>query len=99
MQIHSFTHSFRSFLSHLFKFTIPLRSAPDTARILCRNFTPKRHRQLLVKDLLKVPTWRPERESNPRPFGRFSRERVFYSRSQPFLHTCFEFAITITITT
>jgi len=23
-----------------------LRSAPDTARILCRSFTPKRHRQL-----------------------------------------------------
>ena len=23
-----------------------LRGAPDTARILCRNFTPKRHRQL-----------------------------------------------------
>src|SRR6218665_330070 len=28
-----------------------LRRAPDTARILCRSFTPKRHRQLRVKDL------------------------------------------------
>jgi len=46
-----------------------LRSAPDTARILCRNFTPKSHRQLWVKDLPKVPTWRLERESNPRPSG------------------------------
>ena len=46
-----------------------LRSAPDTARILCRSFTPKRHRQLWVKDLPKVPTWRLERESNPRPSG------------------------------
>jgi len=35
-----------------------LRSAPDTTRILCRSFTPKRHRQLRVKDLPKVPTWR-----------------------------------------
>src|SRR6218665_2892126 len=43
---------------------------PTTARILCRSFTPKRHRQLRVKDLLKVPTWRLERDSNPRPSGR-----------------------------
>src|SRR6218665_1758228 len=28
-----------------------LRSAPDTARILCRSFTPKRHRQLGLKGL------------------------------------------------
>src|SRR6218665_1421126 len=33
-----------------------LRGASDTARILCRSFTPKRHRQLRVKDLPKVPT-------------------------------------------
>src|SRR6218665_1270195 len=32
---------------------LPLRGAPDTARILCRSFTPK------------VPTWRLERDSNP----------------------------------
>jgi len=47
-----------------------LRSTPDTARILCRSFTPKRPWQLRVKDLPKVPTWRLERDSNPRPFGR-----------------------------
>ena len=46
-----------------------LRSAPDSVRILCRSFTPKRHRQLSVKDLPKVPTWRLERESNPWPSG------------------------------
>ena len=46
-----------------------LRGASDTARILCRSFTQKRHRQLWVKDLPKVPTWRLERESNPRPSG------------------------------
>ena len=47
-----------------------LRSAPNTARILYRNFTPKRHGKLWVKDLPKVPTWRLERESNPWLFGR-----------------------------
>jgi len=31
-----------------------ITSALDTARILCRSFTPKHHRQLRVKDLLKV---------------------------------------------
>src|SRR6218665_410846 len=39
-----------------------LRGAPDTAGILCRSFTPKRHRQLRVKDLPKVPAWRIERD-------------------------------------
>ena len=42
-----------------------LRGALDTARILCRNFTPKRHRQLWAKDLPKVSVWRLEQESNP----------------------------------
>ena len=46
-----------------------LTSAPDTARILCQSFTPKRHRRLRMKDLPKVPMWRLERDSNPRPFG------------------------------
>ena len=38
--------------------------------ILCRSFAPKRHRQLWVKDLSKVTTWRLERDLNPRPAGR-----------------------------
>src|SRR6218665_1974304 len=46
------------------------RGAPNTARILCLSFTPKNHRQLRVKDLPKIPTWRLKRYSNPRPFGR-----------------------------
>ena len=46
-----------------------LRGALDTAHILCRNFTPKRHKQLWVKDLPKVSTWWLERESDPWPFG------------------------------
>src|SRR6218665_3836687 len=44
-----------------------LRSAPVKARMLCRSFMLKRHRQLRVKDLTKVPTWLLERDSNPRP--------------------------------
>jgi len=36
--------------------------------ILCRNFTPKRHGHLWVKNLPKVPTWRLEWELNPWPF-------------------------------
>src|SRR6218665_3344993 len=47
-----------------------LRGAPATARILYRSFTPKRHKQLHVKDLPKVPTWRLWRDPNPRPFRR-----------------------------
>ena len=47
-----------------------LRSAPDTARILSQSFMPKRHRQLRVKNLPKVPTRRLERESNPQLSGR-----------------------------
>src|SRR6218665_134419 len=46
------------------------RSAPKTARILWRSFTPESHRQMRVKDLPKVPRWRLERDSNPRPSGR-----------------------------
>ena len=53
--IHSFIHS-----DHFYSATwspLLLRSAPDTARILCRSFTLKRHRQLWVKDLPKVPIY------------------------------------------
>src|SRR6218665_2621044 len=45
----SFIHS-----SHFYSTSsslLLLRSAPDTAWILCPSFTPKRHRQLRVKDL------------------------------------------------
>src|SRR6218665_3848472 len=38
--------------------------SPNTARILCRSFVLKRHRQLQVKDLPKVPTWQLEWDSN-----------------------------------
>src|SRR6218665_3581736 len=51
--IHSFIHYgyFNSASSSPLLFGI----APNTALILFRSFTPKRHRQLRVKDLPKVP--------------------------------------------
>ena len=64
----SFIHS--GYFYSAFSSPLLLRGAPDTARILCRSFASKRHRQLWVKDFPKVPTWRLERNSNPRPFGR-----------------------------
>src|SRR6218665_4219413 len=64
---HSFIHS--NYFYSACSSPLPLRSAPDTARVLCRSFTPRRHRHLRVKDLPKVPTWRLERDSNPRPSG------------------------------
>src|SRR6218665_2934171 len=53
---HSFIHSFIHSLA--------------ISRIVCRSFMHMRYRQLRVKDLPKVPTWRLERDSNSRPFGR-----------------------------
>src|SRR6218665_344087 len=48
-----------------------LRCAPDTTRILCRNFHAEAPRQLRVKDLPKVPRyWRLELYSSPRLFVR-----------------------------
>src|SRR6218665_282701 len=54
--------------------------------LLCRNFTPKCHSQLLVKDFSKVPTWRLELDSNPRPSGRkASTLSMRHHVSQPYL--------------
>jgi len=65
--IHSFIHSDHFYSASSSPFL--LRSTPDTARILCWSFTPKRHRQQWAKDLPKVPTLRLVRESNPRLSG------------------------------
>ena len=46
-----------------------LRGAPDYSTDTVLEFDAEAHRQLQVKDLPKVPTWRLERESNPRPSG------------------------------
>jgi len=53
--IHSFFHS--GYFYSTSSSQLLLRGAPNTARTLCRSFTPKRHRQLRVKDLPKVPIW------------------------------------------
>src|SRR6218665_1205226 len=62
----SFIHS--GYFYSTFSNALLLRGTPDTALILCQNFTP--NWQLRVKDLPKVPAWQLERDSNPRPFGR-----------------------------
>src|SRR6218665_3572189 len=61
---HSFIHS--GYIYSTSSTPLLLRGTPHTARILCRSFMPKHHRQLRVKDLPKVPTGQPERDSNPR---------------------------------
>src|SRR6218665_1589923 len=82
--IHSFIHSFRLFYIASSD-PLLLTFAPDTARVLCRSFTPKRHRQQLrEKDLPKVPTWRLERDSNPRPFGRKASNLQMSHHAQQF---------------
>src|SRR6218665_224537 len=62
----AFIHSGHCYIESLRPLLI--KSAPDTARILCRSYTPKRHRRLRVKDLPKAPTWRLERDSSPGGF-------------------------------
>src|SRR6218665_1385494 len=66
---HSFIHS-----GHFYSAPsspLLLRGAPVIARIglLHRVFHSEARRQLHVKDLPKVPTWRLDRESNLRPSG------------------------------
>ena len=46
-----------------------LRGAHDYSTDTVLEFHAEAHRQLQVKDLPKVPTWRLKRESNPRPSG------------------------------
>src|SRR6218665_1567004 len=65
--LHSFIHS-----GHFYSAPsspLLLRGAPDYRTNTVSEFHAEAHRQLQVKDLPKVPTWRLERESNPRPSG------------------------------
>src|SRR6218665_2069816 len=65
--VHSFIHS-----GHFYSAPsspLPLRGAPDYSTDTVSEFHAEAHRQLQVKDLPKVPTWRLEQESNPRPSG------------------------------
>src|SRR6218665_1672636 len=49
---HSFIHS--GYSCSTSSSPLLLRVAPNTALILCRSFTPKRHRQLRVKESPKI---------------------------------------------
>src|SRR6218665_810407 len=49
MAIHSFVHS--GYFYSASSSPLHIRGAPDTARILCRSVTLKRHRQLRATDL------------------------------------------------
>src|SRR6218665_1170577 len=62
--MHSFGHFYSAPSSPLL-----LRGAPDYSTDTVSEFHAEAQRQLQVKDLPKVPTWRLERESNPRPSG------------------------------
>src|SRR6218665_3969012 len=65
--IHSFIHS-----GHFYSASsspLLLRGAPDYSTDTVSEFHAEAHWQLQVKDLPKVPTWWPERESNQRPSG------------------------------
>ena len=65
--IHSFIH-FGHFYSAPSS-PLLLRGAPDYSTDTVSEFHVEAHRQLQIKALPKVPTWRLERESNPRPSG------------------------------
>src|SRR6218665_489756 len=52
----SFIHS--GFSSSASSRPLLLRGAPDTARILCRSFTLKHHRQLRVKEVSNLRSFR-----------------------------------------
>src|SRR6218665_198309 len=67
LYIYSFIHS-----GHFYSAPsspLLLRDAPDYSTDTVSEFHAEAHRQLQVKDLPKVPTWRLERESNSRPSG------------------------------
>jgi len=49
---------------------VPLQAHYYISQILCGSFTPKRHRQLQLKDLPKVPTWRLDQNLSLWPFRR-----------------------------
>jgi len=84
--LRSFIHSGHFYIAS--SSPLLLRSASDTARILCRSFTQKCHRQLWVKDLPKVSTWRLERDANSRPSGRKASTLPMHHhipQGQPFM--------------
>ena len=67
--IRSFIRSFIQAISRAHLQVHYYSEALPAARPLCRSFMHAQAPQA-VKDLLQVPTWQLERESNPRPFRR-----------------------------
>src|SRR6218665_1673147 len=65
--LHSFIHSGNFYSAP--SSPLLLRGAPDYSTATASEVHAEAHGQLQVKDLPKVPTWRLERESNPRPSG------------------------------
>src|SRR6218665_273445 len=67
----SFIHSFIHY-GHFYSAPsgpLLLRGTPDYSTDTVSEFHAEAHRQLQVQDLPKVPMWRLEWESNPRPSG------------------------------
>src|ERR1043165_1821526 len=62
-----------SFIHFRYLYSAPsrflLRGAPDYSADTGSEFHAEAHEQLLVKDLLRVPTRRLEVDTNPQPFG------------------------------
>src|SRR6218665_2312856 len=67
LYIHSFIHY--GYFYSAPSSPLLLRGVPDYSTDTVSEFHAEAHRQLQVKDLPKVSTWRLERESNPRPSG------------------------------
>jgi len=67
---YSFIHSGYFYSAFSSPLLLTQRCSLHSTRKLCRSFTLKCHRQLQVKDLPKVPTFRLERDSKPPSFRR-----------------------------
>ena len=80
----TFTHSFIQSGYFYSASSSPLlfRGVPNTSCILCWSFMPERNRQLQLKDLPKVLTWRPEQDSNPWPSD--ERRRIYQWATTPY---------------
>src|SRR6218665_2810726 len=81
--IHSFIHSGHCYSAPLSP--LLLRDAPDHSTDTVSGFHAEAHRQLQIKDMPKVPTWRLEREANPQPSGRMSSSKPRH-QSVPQFH-------------
>ena len=84
--IHVFVESFiySGYFYSSYSTPLLLRDVPETTRTLCRSFTPRRHRQMRVKGLLKVITRRLEQDLNTRSSN--ERRRIYQWATTPHLN-------------